>query len=206
MVELALDLTAQRQEVGLRVAQRLPRPSENLRVVAGDLQVKLVDPCCRSSLEPVPALHAPEQDAKGLLAPARKGLQHPLGVVRLRRKGVVEKALQVPAKLPDQVAVRTPFHPKAERRRHNSPVRALGVRQPHDLKPRRIAAVDVANYQAVHDPPPITPTQRNPHPMNAASSQGRTPRPAKPATSPIRVVVNRSFSTLRWLAYRRLGV
>ena len=92
VVQAALDLTLMRAVTALRIEERFPRPRENVRVVAADLQ----DFRARQPLARVAAV---EEGVEGLRAPGFKGVQDAPSVADFGIERVVEEVRQIPAQL-----------------------------------------------------------------------------------------------------------
>jgi hypothetical protein len=120
VIQAALDLTLMRNVTALRIEERFPRPGEDMRVVAADLQNF-------GFRQPLARVAAVEEGVEGLRAPGFEGVQDAPGVADFGIEGVVEEVLQIPAQLLHQVGVRLAFDRKGVRRRYRYRSRKLTV-------------------------------------------------------------------------------
>nr|WP_040844436.1 hypothetical protein [Thiorhodococcus drewsii] len=100
---LALDAAAMGQGGPIGVAQGLPGPAEDARLVAGDLECEPVEPRLARRVVPDQGL-AGEQSREAVLAPGRQRVLDAVGQFGVGSKGIVEEPLQIPAKIPQHMA------------------------------------------------------------------------------------------------------
>jgi hypothetical protein len=149
-VESALDLAELAQGADARIVQRLPRPGEDARVVAADLEAQPVVPFGRGGGEKFSADPVAEQGLERRLAPGAQGAQEALGAPGFWGEGVFEEVFEIPPQLGHQVALR-PFLDREALRGRDLHRRgpALAV-LPEQQEPRRIVAGGLTHHEQGH--------------------------------------------------------
>jgi len=139
------------QGAALGIGQGLPGPAEDPRVVAGDLQGQTGESPLAGLVVPDEGL-AGEQLLEAAPAPAVEGGRDALGQLGIRRKRVVEKLLQIPGQVLEQVAALPALHLDLVRGLEGDLGAELAVGEALDAE---AVACGVADDQGVHRRVPV---------------------------------------------------